>query len=130
MASAVLNQQVQEEISRLARANRVDVQLLEEFAYFVIHHHRPKSPTSDKSLTLDKLKSAIYHRFNVKNTQELRKSGAFKMATDGLGVLNFRFKSTPKREIEKFFNESKGCTKVLLQGSDELQSLEMVDLSY
>lgn len=50
--------------------------------------------TLQKSLTLSQLKEAIYRRFEVKDTNELKNSERFKMATDGMRKLNFSQKET------------------------------------
>lgn len=47
-----------------------------------------------KSLKFHEVKQAIYERFNVNNTEELKKSGAFRLATDGMGNLDLRKKET------------------------------------
>ncbi len=100
MATLTLNKQVQEEIYRLSQNNKISSNLLEHFAYFVIETVEPKK--KKKSLSVNDFKKAIYHRFNVNNTQELKKSGAFKMATDGMEKLDFRLKSTWKMLYRKF----------------------------
>ncbi len=102
MAPLVLNQQVQEEILRLSRVSQVDAKLLEEFAYLIIETSKLKNKVTNKSLKINELKQAIYHRFNVQNTQELRKSGAFRMATDGMDKLDLRLKSTWQMLYRKF----------------------------
>jgi hypothetical protein len=43
-------------------------------------------PASAKKLTITELKAAIYQRFLVASTPELRKSKKFVMATDGMGI--------------------------------------------
>ncbi len=93
MAPLVLNQQVHNEIARLAKVKQLDAKILEEFAYFVIEISREKSSLISKPLNTDKLKQAVYERFDVQNTRELSQSGAFKMATNGMDKLDFRLKS-------------------------------------
>ncbi len=102
MAPLVLNQQVQEEILRLSRVSQVDAKLLEEFAYLIIETSKLKNKVTNKSLKINELKQAIYHRFNAKNTHELRKSGAFIMATDGMDKLDLRLKPTWQMLYRKF----------------------------
>ncbi|MBD2483879.1 DnaJ domain-containing protein [Planktothrix sp. FACHB-1365] len=48
----------------------------------------------DKHLKITEIKEAIYKRFNVKDTDELKKSEQFKMATDGMDKLDFSQKQT------------------------------------
>ncbi|MEB3121455.1 MAG: DnaJ domain-containing protein [Snowella sp.] len=50
--------------------------------------------TPQKSLTLQQLKEAIYKYFEVENTDQLKKSDRFKMATNGMEKLNFSKKET------------------------------------
>lgn len=50
--------------------------------------------TPQKSLTLPQLKEAIYKYFEVANTDQLKKSDRFKMATDGIDKLDFSKKET------------------------------------
>jgi preprotein translocase subunit Sec63 len=45
-------------------------------------------------MKLLEIKEAIYKRFSVNNTKELKESSAFKMATDGMGKLNLSNKHT------------------------------------
>jgi len=102
MAQATLTPQVKDEITRLSETNKVDAKLLEEFAYFVVKNSDQKSDKTVKPLSIDELKTAIYNRFRVKNTDELKRSGAFKMATEGMEKLNFRFKSSWELMYRKF----------------------------
>lgn len=50
--------------------------------------------SKNKQLKITEIKEAIYKRFNVKDTDELKKSEQFKMATDGMDKLNFSKKQT------------------------------------
>ena len=50
--------------------------------------------TLQKSLALRQLKEAIYKYFEVKNTDQLKKSDRFKMATNGMEKLDFSKKET------------------------------------
>jgi hypothetical protein len=50
--------------------------------------------TLQKSLTLRQLKEAIYKYFEVSDTDQLKKSDRFKMATDGIDKLDFSKKET------------------------------------
>jgi hypothetical protein len=100
----VLNQFLKDEIARLSENQDVSASLLEDFAVFVIQNHKKKSPRPKppKPLTLAKLKEAIYQHFGVKNTTELKKSGGFKMATDGMDDLNLSVREGWERLYRKF----------------------------
>lgn len=50
--------------------------------------------TLQKSLALPQLKEAIYKYFEVENTDQLKKSDRFKMATNGMEKLDFSKKET------------------------------------
>ncbi len=102
MTNVVLNPQVQDEIVRLAKVEQVDIKLLEEFAYFIVQSTERKTKREKNLLKIDHLKKSICERFNVKNTNELKKSGAFKMATDGMEKTDFRLKSTWEMLYRKF----------------------------
>ena len=87
-----INSFIQHEIRRIAELSSVDRSVLEEFTHFVIDNHKKKDPVVKplkvKPLPLTQIKSAIYQYFSVKNTTELKKSGSFSMATDGMTDLN------------------------------------------
>ncbi|CAD0231095.1 J domain-containing protein [Planktothrix agardhii] len=103
MATAVINQQVQDEIARLSQSQNVDANVLEQFANFVIQkNYNLKNKRSTQELSIGAVKQAVYHYFQVKNTQELKKSGLFKMSTDGMDALDFRLASTWKMLYRKF----------------------------
>jgi hypothetical protein len=101
-----LNSYLQNEIARLAEIHGVNTSIFEEFAHFVIENHKKKEQTPRlekvKPLTLSQIKEAIYRHFSVKNTTELKKSGAFKMATDGMGTLNLSVKDGWEKLYRKF----------------------------
>ena len=92
-----INSFVQDEINRIIESSGVDRSVIEEFALFVIANHKKKDPiikvTKRKPLPLAQIKAAIYQYFSVKNTTELRKSGAFNMAIDGMADLNLSVKA-------------------------------------
>jgi len=96
MALKALNSLILDEISRIERENQVDRAILTDFAQFVIANHlkkdpkpaKPKPGSKVKPLTLPQLKAAVYGYFGVSNTTELKKSGSFQNATDGMGTLN------------------------------------------
>ncbi|EAZ91827.1 J domain-containing protein [Crocosphaera chwakensis] len=91
-----LNQIILDEIARITENNSVNGQVLEDFAFFVIYNHNKKlsKPTKTqqskkiKPLTLSQLKKAVYQYFEVKDTTELKKSDAFKMAISVWDKLN------------------------------------------
>jgi DnaJ domain len=102
----VFNKLIENEIARLSETHEVSTKLLEEFASFVIEHHKKKDPkpkvTKVKPLTLVQLKKSIYEHFSVANTTELKKSGSFKMATDGMTDLNLSGKEGWEKLYRKF----------------------------
>ena len=102
MTALLLNQQVHDEIIRLSKVSQVDTKILEQFACFIIQSSQPKSKITVASLKIEELKQAVYYRFNVKNTQELKNCGAFIMATDGMEKIDFRFKLTWEMLYRKF----------------------------
>ena len=87
-----INSFIQHEITRITELSSIDRSVLEEFASFVIDNHKKKDPVVKpikvKPLPLAQIKSAIYQYFSVKNTTELKKSGSFSMAIDGMSDLN------------------------------------------
>jgi hypothetical protein len=91
-----INSFIQHEITRIIELSSVDRSVLEEFALFVIDNHKKKEPVVKplkvKPLPLAQIKSAIYEYFSVKNTTELKKSGSFNMAIDGMSDLNLTVK--------------------------------------
>lgn len=105
-SSAPLNSLLQNEVARLSELHGVSASVFEEFAQFVIANHKKKSPAVKpakvKPLTLSQLKTAIYQHFSVKNTTELKKSGAFKMATDGIDALDLSVKEGWEKLYRKF----------------------------
>jgi hypothetical protein len=96
-----LNSYIRSEINRLTRLPSLDSYVLEEFALFVIENYKKKDPVI-KPLTLTQLKSAVFKHFSVKNLTELRKSGGFKMATDGMDDLNLATKDGWEKLYRKF----------------------------
>lgn len=104
--SVQLNSYLQNEIARLAERYGASTSVFEEFARFVIENYKKKEPTIKplkvKPLTLAQIKTVIYQQFSVKNTIELKKSGAFKMATDGMDTLNLSVKDGWEKLYRKF----------------------------
>jgi hypothetical protein len=104
--SVNLNLELQNEIARLAEIHNLNKSIFEEFAHFVIKNHKnkdlPPKPSKVKPLTLAQIKSTIYKHFSVKDTTELKKSGAFKMATDGVDTLNLKVKDGWEKLYRKF----------------------------
>lgn len=112
-ALSPLNSLLQAEIARLAETHSVTASVLEDFARFVIDNYQkpvgpepqpdPVSPPEKiKPLTLPQLKAAVYNHFSVKDTAALKKSGAFKMATDGMDKLNLSVKEGWETLYRKF----------------------------
>lgn len=104
MVQAVLAPQIQSEIVRLSKVGQLDAKLLEAFAYLVLQSSEQKPKRKVQALKIDELKQSVYERFKVSNTSELRKSGAFKMATDGMDKLDFRLKETWETLYRKFID--------------------------
>lgn len=113
MPQPKLNQRILDEISRIAEVYDTDSKVLQAFAEFVIQSHKQKDkvptkppakpePKPPKSLTLAQLKQAVYEHFEVSSTPELKRSGRFKMATDGMDELNFAVKETWEVLYRKF----------------------------
>ncbi|MBD2108936.1 DnaJ domain-containing protein [Nodosilinea sp. FACHB-13] len=104
MPSNQLNSLIQKEVSRLAKDYKVDSELLLEFAQFVIENHKKKDKADKKikPLPMAELKKAVYNYFEVKNTNELKKSSSFKMATDGMEQMNLGLKDSWEVLYRKF----------------------------
>lgn len=108
MTSNQLNSLIQNEASRLAEHYKVDSNVLLEFAHFVVANHKKKDKVVKgkrkkiKPLSMADLKKAIYSYFEVKNTAELKKSGSFKMATDGMEPMNLGLKDSWEVLYRKF----------------------------
>jgi hypothetical protein len=95
--------QVEEEINRISHlpqdSSITPEKLREELEKLVnltikeVNGQQSQS-TPQKSLKLTQLKEAICKYFEVANTEQLKKSDRFKMATDGMDKLNFSKKET------------------------------------
>ncbi|MGI8932562.1 MAG: J domain-containing protein [Phormidesmis sp.] len=90
MVKFLISPGIEKRIQQLSQARGIDVQLLEEFALFVLKDGGEKV----KPLSMNQLKTAVLKHFSAKDTAALRKSGSFKMATDGMDKLNLRLKSS------------------------------------
>ncbi|MDJ0658616.1 MAG: DnaJ domain-containing protein [Crocosphaera sp.] len=103
-----LNQIILDEIARITEKNSVNGQILKDFAFFVIDNHHKKlsqktKPSKKiKPLTLSELKQAVYQYFEVKNTTELKKSDAFKMAISVWDKLNLSKRESWEKIYRKF----------------------------
>jgi len=102
MLSVVLTSEIREEITRLSSEHNIDAQLLERFAYFVAENQIQQKKAPKRNLTVAELKNAVYNRFNVNSTDELKRSGSFLMATDGMEEFDLRLKSTWEMLYRKF----------------------------
>ena len=123
MPNVKLNTLIENEISRLSELHNVDSSVLGEFAQFVLKNaavkqsakpakttkatKSPKKSKSSKSsdisdLSVADLRNAVYRYFEVSDTTKLKKSGSFKMATDGMGEIDFRLKETWEMLYRKF----------------------------
>jgi hypothetical protein len=91
-----INSFIQHEITKVIELSSIDRFVLEEFTLYVIDNYKKKDPVVKplkvKPLPLAQIKSAIYQYFSVKNTTELKKSGSFNMAIDGMSDLNLTVK--------------------------------------
>ncbi len=96
MAQMKINQKVQGEIARIAERHDIDSEVLAAFAEFVILNHKIQPPP------LKVLKKAVYKHFSVTSTPQLKRSGSFKMATDGMDDLNLSLKATWEQLYRKF----------------------------
>jgi hypothetical protein len=101
-----INSYIQNEITKLVELHGVERSVLEAFALFVVDNHKKKEkvvkPLKVKPLPLAQIKATIYQYFSVKNTTELKKSGAFNMAIDGIDNLNLTIKSGWEQLYRKF----------------------------
>jgi len=101
-----INSYLRNEIGKLTDIHSISAVVLEEFAQFVIENYKKKDstvkPSKVKTLTLPQIKIAIYQHFSVKNTTELKKSGGFKMATDGMETPNLSIKDGWEKLYRKF----------------------------
>lgn len=107
MPSNPLNSLIEDEASRLAEYYKVDSEALLEFAQFVIANYKKKDKGAVKKikpLSMTELKKAVYGYFEVKNTTELKKSGSFKMATDGMEPMNLGLKESWEILYRKFID--------------------------
>jgi len=91
-----INSFIQHEITKIIELSSIDRSVLEEFTLYVIDNYKKKDPVVKplkvKPLPLAQIKSVIYQYFSVKNTTELKKSGSFNMAIDGMSDLNLTVK--------------------------------------
>lgn len=84
MSSSKITDRIESEIQRLSSEHGYSDSILREFALFVL----TKKPPPPKKLTITQLKQAIYDHFSVKDTKELKKLGAFQLATSSMGSVN------------------------------------------
>lgn len=99
MAKKTISPKIFNKINSLAQSEGISAQVLEEFAIFVLENQRTKKL---KPLSMTKLKKAVLEHFEVKDTSALRKSGSFKMATDGMDKLNLRLKKSWEQLYRQF----------------------------
>lgn len=92
---------IEAEIVRLSEETGVSVSVFQDFARFVIHNKKAKR-RKQTSLTLPQLKAAVYQYFDVVDTQGLKKSNLFKMATNDIKNLNLRTKENWKKLYRKY----------------------------
>lgn len=89
MSSNKITARIESEIQRLSSEHGYSDSILREFALFVLTKEPAKpKPPKVKKLTVTQVKQAIYDHFSVKDTKELKKSGAFQLATSSMGNVN------------------------------------------
>jgi hypothetical protein len=94
MSTSKITARIESEIQRLSSEHGYSDSILREFALFVLTKEpakpkpaKPKQPKV-KKLTITQIKQAIYDHFSVKDTKDLKKSGAFQLATSGMGSIS------------------------------------------
>jgi hypothetical protein len=96
MSTQKITVRIEAEIQRLSLEYGYDESILQTFALFVLTKEPAKSktpkPKKVKKLTVTQVKQAIYGHFSVNDTKELKKSGAFQLASSGLGKVNLSTK--------------------------------------
>lgn len=88
---------INHEAKRLSQKYNIPDEVFECFAKVVICRVKPPKPA-----TINQLKKAIYKYFKVSNTDKLKKSESFKMATDGMGKLNLGRKASWEKLYREF----------------------------
>lgn len=96
MSTQKIIARIEAEIQRLSLEYGYDESILQTFALFVLTKEPAKSkapkPEKVKKLTLTQVKQAIYSHFGISDTKELKKSGAFQLASSGIGKVNLSTK--------------------------------------
>ncbi|NCR55889.1 MAG: J domain-containing protein [Microcystis panniformis Mp_MB_F_20051200_S9] len=88
MATRKITRRVELEIERLVTEYGYSKEILQDFTLFILQKESVSRPQKAKSLPLLELKTKIYQHFDVKDTISLKKSGAFQMATSGIGKID------------------------------------------
>ncbi len=104
MEKAILTPVINEKISQIALEHSIAIDILEDFANFVIKNHKvkPLKPsTKPKALSLSQLKESVCKYFQVKGTPALKKDGSYQMATEGM-ELNLGLKESWEILYRKF----------------------------
>lgn len=102
MSQATLNQAIRDKIDDLSARHKINPHILEELASFVLENYSKEPKTgSPEPLSINELKEAIYNHFRVDSTSRLKRSNSFKMATDGMGELDYRYKETWEKLYRK-----------------------------
>lgn len=100
MAKIINLPQVEEEIKRISHLSQdfsiTPEKLSEKLVNLTTKEFNGKKSQSapQKSLKMPQLKEVIYKYFEVSDTDKLKESDRFKMATDGMGKLNLSKKET------------------------------------
>ncbi|MBE9196280.1 MULTISPECIES: J domain-containing protein [Synechocystis] len=100
---------IRKEIERLVSLHGYDAGHLEQFAEFVLAQKKPKAkakttpkkPKKVPALKLSEVKEAVYKYFAVSNTDELKESGEFQLATRDM-ELNFSKKDSWEKLYRDF----------------------------
>jgi len=99
MAKKSISPAIFNKIQQLSETEGIDAQILEDFALFVLGNRRASKP---KVLSMGELKGAVFAHFEVSSTKDMRKSGAYRMATDGMDKLNLRLKESWEQLYRQF----------------------------
>ncbi len=90
MEKVILTSVINEKISQIALEHSIAINVLEDFANFVINNHKAKSSLKPakkpKALSLSQLKELVCKYFQVKGTPALKKDGSYQMATEGMDL--------------------------------------------
>ncbi len=105
MKKATLTPVINEKIEQIALEHSITIDVLEDFANFVVNNYKIKSSSKStkkpKALAIAQLKESVCKYFQVKNTPSLKKDGSYQMATEGMD-LNLGLKESWETLYRKF----------------------------